>query len=452
MTVPPVLTGLPLVGLAPRMLRDPLGVIADAHTLGPAVPLAMARLPPSHAAIPPEGVLEVLAHGQRRRFEAMTVLLGDGLAISPTGEVWRRHRRLMQPMFSHRRIAELHPLIVAASEAHIDGPWRAAAATGEPLDASLALRRLTLDIIMRTMLGARLPGSAEALGANLGAVLDFMKRRLLSPLKLPLAWPLPSHRRFQRANTALRSLSAQILRERRERPESSATSTDLIGLMLAARDQETGEDLGDGQITDEIMTIVLAGHETTATALVWTLLLLARHPHALARVRTEVDAVLGARSPAVADLAGLGYTRGALFESMRLYPPVWAMFREFNEPRRVCGVDLPANMPIIVCPWMTHRLPAQWPDPGRFEPERFAPGAGSERPRHAYFPFGAGPHLCIGSEFAVHEALVVLAQIVQRFDYTVVGEVPPAPRVVFTLTPRAPVRIHLRSRAGAALA
>ena len=446
MTTPPVLTGLPLVGLAPRMLRDPLGVFTEAQALGPVVRLDMGRLPAYHLVIPPGGVQEVLAHGLRRRFEAMAILIGEGLAITPSGEPWRRRRRLLQPMFSHRRIAELLPLIVGASAAHIDGPWRAAAAAGAPLDATAALRRLTLDVILRTMLGTQIPGGAEAIAANLDVALDFMKRRVLAPVKLPLTWPLPAHRRFQRANAALRSLAAQALRERRERPASGPTATDLVGLMLAARDEDTGEYLDDLQIADEILTFVLAGHETTATALVWTLWLLARHPLALARVRAEVDAVLGGRSPAATDLAGLSYTRGALFESMRLYPPVWAIFRKFAAPRRVCGVDLPAHVPVIVCPWLTQRLPAHWPDPERFDPERFAPGASAERPRHAYFPFGAGPHLCIGGEFALTEALVVLAQVVQRFDFTVVGEVPAAPRVVFTLTPRAPVRLHLRPR------
>lgn len=444
MSPPPTLTGLPLVGLAPRMLRDTLGVIAEAHRLGPVVRLDMGRLPAYHLVVPPEGVHEVLTYGVRRRFEEATVLLGRGLAISPTDDDWRRRRRLMQPMFSRKRIAELHPLIVAAAREHVEGAWTRAADMGAAIDAGPALRALTLDVILRTMLGARLPPDVSRFGADLGEVLEFVNRRALSLVKLPLGWPLPGHRRFHRANHSLRTFAAALLRERRGRPPEEGT--DLIGLLLAARDEESGEGMDDGQIVDEILTIVLAGHETTATALVWTLWLLARHPVALTGVVAEVDAVLGGRPPEAADLAALAATRAALQESMRLYPPVWAVFREFEAPRQVCGVDLPACVPVIVCPWITHRLPHLWPDPERFDPGRFAPGVGEGRPRYAYFPFGGGPHQCIGNEFSIAEALVVLALVLQRFEVALEGSIPESPRVVFTLTPRAPVRLRLRRR------
>lgn len=446
MTIAPQFKGLPVLGLVPRMMRDPLALFTEAHRrFGPVVCLDFGRLGPHFLVTPPDGVHEVLTGGKRREFKELQLLLSEGLALRPTGEPWRRQRRMLQPLFSHRRLVDLHRHIAAAVEDRLEDRWRAAARSGAPIDAAIEFRELAFHVIVRSMFGTTMHADIATLGEDLTTVLDFVHVRLLSPLKLPLSWPLPAHRRFAAARARLRAIASHLVAERRR---SGREGDDLLGLLLGARDEETGAGLSDMQIHDEVLTMVLAGHETTATALTWTLWLLVRHPAVWARLRAEVDAVLAGRSPGAEDLPALAYARQVLLEGIRLYPPVWTTHRAFDEPHVVCGFDIPRDTKVMVCPWVTHRLPEHWPDPERFDPDRFEPARSAARPRHAYFPFAGGPHQCIGNEFALTEGVVALALIAQRFDVELVDPGPVPPRVVFTITPKTPIRVRVRDRAG----
>lgn len=445
MTEAPRMRGLPIVGLVPRMMRDPLGLYTEAHRrFGPVVRLDLGRLGTYHLVTPPEGVHEVLTAGKRREFPALQLLLSQGLAILPTGDAWRGQRRMMQPLFSRGRLAQLHAHIVAAVVGQLEGRWAAAARAGEAIDARLELRAVAFRVILQAMFGSALTADIETVGQDLATVLDFVQVRMLSPVKLPLDWPLPSHRRFAQARARLKSIAARLVAQRRA--EGATEGDDLLGMLLSARDEETGAAMTDEQIHDEVLTIVLAGYETTATALTWTLWLLARHPEQMARLQAEVDRVLAGRAPEFADMATLAYTRKVLLEGIRLYPPVWTTRRGFDEAHTICGFEIPAKQPVVLCPWVTHRLPEHWPEPERFDPERFEASKMAARPRHAYIPFAGGPHQCIGNEFALVEGVVALAMIVQRFEVALVDHGPVPLRIVFTLTPGKPILMRLRAR------
>jgi cytochrome P450 len=221
----------------------------------------------------------------------------------------------------------------------------------------------------------------------------------------------------------------------------------MLSLLLAARDPETGEAMSDRQVRDEVMTFVLAGHETTALTLTWALYLLARHPEIDARVRAEIHAALGDRSPTPDDLPRLPYTRAVLDETLRLYPPLWAFGREPISDDRIGGYRIRAGSSVAVVPWITHRLPDVWPDPERFDPERFTGLGARARPRYAYLPFGGGPRQCIGSEFALMEAHLVLPAIVRAYRVELVDDRPVEPYPTVTLRPRTAITARLRPAA-----
>jgi cytochrome P450 len=223
---------------------------------------------------------------------------------------------------------------------------------------------------------------------------------------------LPSTRRLNRTVAALDDVVESIIEQRRRFP---GDSDDLLAMLMEARDEETGSAMDDMQLRDEVMTLMLAGHETTSTALSWTLYLLSQHPDTRERLEAEVDAVLGDRTPSIEDVPRLTYANMVLQESMRLYPPAWGLARWCHEADEVGGYYLPPNSSVTLSPFLTHRHPEFWPDAERFDPERFAPEQEKGRPRFAYIPFGGGPRLCIGNQFAMTEAMLILATIVQRY-------------------------------------
>src|SRR5262245_53251537 len=333
-------------------------------------------------------------------------LLGDGLLISE-GEFWRRQRRIAAPAFHSRRIADFVATMASSTQAMLTR-WRAKT---EPFDVSTEMMALTLDIISRTMFSTDVSSDVAAVRRLMEIVVG-LRPSVLDLLGLP-DW-LPRHRPAdsRRAIAAFEALVARFLAERRS---DGVDRGDLLSMLLAARDPETGEGMSDQQLRNEILTIFLAGHETTANALSWTWYLLAQNPDAEARLHEEIDRVLGGRMPTVADLAGLKWTRMVLDEAMRLYPPAHAIARTAIGEDRIGGVRIPPRASISISIYMTHRNPNLWPEPERFDPERFAPAAVAQRHRFAYLPFGGGPRICIGNGFAIAEAQVILAAIAQRY-------------------------------------
>ena len=370
-------------------------------------------------------------------------LLGEGLLISE-GEFWRRQRRIAAPAFHSRRIAGFVDTMGSSTEAML-ARWRTMA---QPFDVAGEMMALTLDVICRTMFSTDVSEDTAAVRRLMDIVVR-MPVSMLDLFGLPQWLPRGKTAPLRHAIAAFDALVARFLAERRADP---AERNDLLAMLLAARDPETGEGMSDKQLRDEILTIFMAGHETTANALAWVWYLLAQHPDAEARLHDEVDRVLGGRMPRFADLAALKWTRMVIEETLRLYPPAHAIARRAVGEDRIGGARIPRGASISISMYVTHRNPNIWPEPERFDPERFATDAVARRHRFAYLPFGGGPRVCIGNTFALTEAQVIVAAIAQRYRLHVApGEVV-EPIGLVTLRPKNGIRVTLEPRKPAAAA
>ena len=392
---------------------------------------------PGHLLSHPDHVRHVLVDNHRtydkqtKGFDALRIVLGNGLLTSE-GDFWRRQRRIAQPAFHKDRIAGFGKVMVTAAE-DTARRWMDVAMAGGTLDIAAEMMRLTLRIAGETLLSSDVSGDADAVGTSVSVLLVEANTRILRPLSLPLSMPTPHNRRILRSLASLDSIVRRMIEERRHATERP---NDLLTMLMEARDEETGEGMTDQQLRDEVLTIFLAGHETTANALAWTFYLLSKHPDAGRRVSAELTEVLGRRSPEIADLGKLAYTTAVLKEAMRLYPPAWIIGRRAVEPDVIDGFEIPRDSIVFVSPWVTHRHPAFWQNPEGFDPERFMPERAAEIPRYAYFPFGAGPRLCIGQGFAMIEAQLLLATLWQKAHIELVPGHPVVPQPSITLRPR----------------
>ncbi|HEY6259357.1 MAG TPA: cytochrome P450 [Xanthobacteraceae bacterium] len=352
-------------------------------------------------------------------------LLGNGLLTSE-GELWRRQRRIAAPAFHARRVGEFVATMGACTETMLVR-WRQQSG---PFDLAAEMTALTLDIISRTMFSTDVEGEVAAV-RRLTDVVVSLRPSLLDLFGFPEWIPRLQPKPYRAAISAFEALVARFLAERRD---GRVERNDLLSMLLAARDAETGEGMSDRQLRDEILTIFLAGHETTANALSWTWYLLARHPQAEARLHAELDRALGGRMPSFADLAELKWTRMVIEEAMRLYPPAHTIARGAIGEDHIGGVRVPPGASISISMYVTHRNPNLWEDPERFDPERFAPSAVAARHRFAYLPFGGGPR--IGNGFAMAEAQVILATVAQRYRLRLVGNRAVEPIGLITLRPK----------------
>jgi cytochrome P450 len=365
------------------------------------------------------------------------VVLGEGLLTSE-GELHKRQRRLAQPAFHRERIQHYGEVMVEKT-LRARGRWR----DGQELDVAHEMTRLTLAVVAQTLFDADVDDEADEIGAALTQLI-LMFPLLVHPLAtLLLRFPLvPQVRRFRRALSRLDRTIYSIIEERRR---IDVDRGDLLSMLIMATDVEgDGGGMSDLQLRDETMTLFLAGHETTANALAWTWYLLARNPEAERELHRELDAVLEGRTPTPADYPRLPYTELVLAESMRLRPPAWGIGRYATEDTKIGDWDVPKNGLVLVSQWVTHRDARYWPDPERFDPLRFAPDAKAARPKMAYFPFGAGPRICIGESFAWMEGVLLLATIAQRWKFERGQDV--EPQALITLRPKAPMRMRAVER------
>ena len=356
--------------------------------------------------------------------------LGNGLLTSE-GSFWRRQRRLAQPAFHRERIDAYGEAMVGCAERMISA-WQ----DGELRNVHEDMARLTLEIVAKTLFGTLLTRELEEVGEALAAIARRFSGRGGVLFQIPKEIPTPGSLRFRRAIRRLDEIVYEIIRKRRVRREDADLRGDLLSMLLAVWDEETGERMSDEQLRDEVLTILLAGHETTANALSWTWYLLAEHPEAEAKLWAELSEVLNGRAPTVGDLPQLRYADMVVKESMRLYPPVWAFGREGIEDCEIGGYHVPAGTQLIMSQWVTHRDPRYFENPDEFRPERWAEGAAEKPPRHAYFPFGGGPRLCIGRSFAKMEAVLLLATIAQEFGLRLARRQHITPQPAITLRPK----------------
>ena len=395
----------------------------------------------------PEYIEQILLGNQRNYRKSdflrniLGPLLGEGLLISE-GDFWRRQRRIAAPAFHARRIAEFVSAMTECTQARLSG-WRSRNA---PFDVANEMYELTLDIVARTMFSTDVSADV-ALLRRLTDVVVASPPSLLDLLGLPRWLPRRQGADYRRAITEFEALVRRLLAERRA---DGRDRGDLFSMLLAARDPETGEGMSDRQLRDEILTILLAGHETVANALTWTWYLLAQHPDAEARLHDELDRVLGGRPPGFADLADLKWTGMIIDEAMRLYPPAHSIGRTAIGEDHIGGLRVPPGANLTVSIYMTHRNPNLWPDPARFDPMRFTPEAVAARHRFAYLPFGGGPRICIGNSLAIAEAKAILATIAQRYRVRLAPGRPVEPIGLVTLRPKNGVWVTLEARSAAA--
>ena len=392
----------------------------------------------------PDGIKHVLQENQRNYrksfdYKILARLLGQGLVTSE-GSRWLSQRRLMQPTFHRQKVAALGTLMADCTLEMLDR-WRGCAAQQQPLDVVAEMMRLTLQIVGRALLSMDLTTEAEVIGRNMTMANERFAEMGLSAFAPWL--PTPVNLRFRKAAVALRRLVLDIIARRRSDDRDHG---DLLSMLLAVRDEDTGEAMDDEQLRDEILTLILAGHETTATALSWTWYLLSHNPEVERKLHAELDQVLGGRSVSITDLPNLNYTAMVIDEAMRLYPPVWAIGRQAIRDDEVLGYYVPKGCNLVLSQWLVHRHPAFWTNPERFEPERFSTERAAGRPRYAFFPFGGGPRMCIGNFFALTEAQIVLATVAQKYRLRVLADAPVEPHPLVTLRPRHGVKITLERR------
>lgn len=434
---PPRIRELPILGSAVGILRDPLAfLVRIAREHGDAVEFTL----PGQRIIlfsHPEAIDQMLVTERDRLIKdkltrELSIVLGRGLLVSE-GAFWRKQRKLVQPGFRRERVAAYGDVMADYAERAVSR-FR----DGEVRDVHEDLMRLTLDIVAKTLLGVEVASVAAQIGSALGTLMDrFSGAGVMVPMSLPTSTNL----RSKRAIETLDEIVYGIIRDRR----ATGDTGDLLSMLIAAIDDEGA--MSDRQLRDEVLTLMLAGHETTALTLGFALDQLARHPEAQERLAREVTEVLGDRPASSADLPRLRYTEGVVHESMRLFPPAWAVGREAIAPCTVGGYRIAPGAQLWAAPWVVQRDPRWFTAPLAFRPERWGGDLAKTLPRHAYFPFGGGPRVCIGNAFAMMEAVIVLATIARRyrFDLTDTAPLRLAPSV--TLRPKDGIVLRCSARA-----
>ncbi len=367
--------------------------------------------------------------------------LGKGL-ITSEGETWRRHRRIMSPAFDHRSIAAYASIITGAAQELLT-EWQALDA-GLSIDVATAMMGVTLNIISRSMFSSDSEHIVAIMERGAGRYQAEMRPNMMDFLGLP-RWlaGLPRRKVVRRT---LGEFDREIDRLIRSRSAGAPAPNDLLARLMAARDEQTGGGMTEQEVRDQVITIFMAGHETTAMAMTWTWYLLSQHPAEEAKLHAELDSVLNGRIPNSEDLSRLTYTRSVIDESMRLYPPAHIITREALADDVLAGCRVRKGSNVLIAPWVLHRHRKLWENPGRFDPERFRPECIASRPRFAYLPFGGGRRICIGAAFATAEATLLLATLAQCFKMRLAAGHRVEPQGLITLRARHGMKMVLTPR------
>ena len=362
-------------------------------------------------------------------------LLGEGL-LTIDGELWTGQRRLLQAAFNNKRMDEFSELMVTAARSTAER-WQEHARPGQVLDIAQEMVGLTIKILGLTLFRIDLSERAEDISRDLTVLTRWAMTRMTSLWKMPLRVPTPANRRARAALSRLESLVEQMMQQHQQ-------GSDGLLSLLADPNAETGTERK--KLRDEVMTLLLAGHETTAATLAWTWYLIAQHPEVERQLHDEVDQVLGGRRPTLSDLPRLVYTKMIVSETLRLYPPVWLLPRKAINADRLGPHSIPANSDVLVSVYTIHRHSRFWNDAERFDPQRFASDNGSERDSCAYLPFGAGPRTCLGSRFGLMEVMLIVATMAQQFRLRLAGNQEVEPEASLTLHPRRGLPMSLQRR------
>ncbi len=461
--------GAPWFGSAFRAWNVPLGLFLESHAeFGD---LVRFRFGPFtyYLVNDPDVVKHVLVDNPKgytksRNYLGLKVVLGDGLLLSE-GDHWRRQRKLAQPAFHRERLAGFARSMARATRDMLSR-W-ASDGSPEPMCIHEEMMRLTFRIVGLTLFSADIDGSASDVGKAMDVAMHWANDYAEALVRIPPKIPTPGNLRFKRAMKTLDDVVYRLIAERRviaeargaqrsetsllsgargaEPPERGATKSygdDLLGMLMEAT--EEGQAMDDKQLRDELITMTLAGHETTANLMAWTFYLLSKHPEVARRVREEAVRVLGSRDPALEDVKQLEYARMVLEESLRLYPPAWAFERQAVAPDRLGPYAIEKGTIIGFSPYVLHRHPAHWENPEGFDPERFSKERSEKRARYAYLPFGGGPRTCVGNHFAMMEAQIILAMVAREWALELVPSHPVVVDPVITLRPKHGIKVRRR--------
>lgn len=430
---PPGPQGLPVLGLIPYMRHDPLRFfLAVTRRYGDVISLGNQLYVINH----PDYLRYVLQDNNSNyvkgpQMNQIRLLFGNSL-LSSEGQGWLQQRRVMQPIFHRQRIAAFATTMTDITGAMLER-WQHCSTRAQPVDIHAEMMQLTMKLVCKTLLSIDVGSEAHTFVRAIHIALGHVEHRRNMLLPLPVQWPTPSNLRFRWAVGVLDDLIYRLIAERQQ---SDRDTGDLLSLLVGARDETTGMGMTDRQLRDEVLTVFIAGHETTALALTWTCYLLSLYPNVERQLHAELEAVLAGRTPTVSDLPQLRYTRQVLEEALRLYPPAWLLVRSPLTDDVIGGYTIPAGVSIFISPYTMHRHPAFWDNPEGFDPDRFSPEQVAQRPRFAYLPFGGGPRLCIGNNFAMMEMVLILAMLYQRYRLHLVSGFRVEPKPQATLLPR----------------
>jgi cytochrome P450 len=407
--------GYPIAGHIPQWRRDPVKLLADASKQGGIVRLELPG--ETYFLSHPKYVKHVLQDNHQNYckgwvFNRLKAYWGESL-LTADGDTWKQQRRRVQPSFNRDHTAGFAPIITSRTSEML-ARWDAVADSRQQLSIYSEMTELALVIIGDVLFGVDLWSEASQMAKAAQSALAVLKKRVAALAPLPLWVPTPDNRRF---NSAMRMLNDRIseIVARKQRSGDAGEVPSFLAMLMAARDAETGTGMTDHQLHEEILGMLQQGHDTVGESLSWTWYLLSLHPEVERKLHDEISQVVGNRIPTLADLPRLRYATMVLQESLRVYPPVWVIPRDAINDDEIGGYRVRAGSTILLSPYITHRHPEFWENPEAFDPERFLPEQAHGRPRHAYFPFGGGPRLCMGVDMAMMEMLLIMAMVVQRY-------------------------------------
>jgi cytochrome P450 len=435
---------VPIAGHVLRWRADPVKLLTEASRQGDVVRLALPG--ETYFLSHPRHVKHVLQDNHQNYckgwvFNRIKPYWGESL-LTADGDTWRQQRRRVQPSFKRDHTAAFAP-IVTARTAEMLARWEPIAASGQPLSLYSEMTELALVIIGDVLFGVDLWSDAAEMASSAQSALAVLKKRVAALAPLPLWVPTGDNRRF---NGAMRMLNDRISAIVERKRASADDGRSFLTMLMSARDAETGAAMTDRQLHEEILGMLQQGHDTVGEALAWTWYLLSLHPEVERRLHDEIAEAVGDRVPVLADLARLPYAHRILQESLRVYPPVWVIPRDAINDDEIGGHRIPAGSTILLSPYITHRHAGFWENPEAFDPDRFLPERSADRPRHAYFPFGGGPRLCMGVDMAMMEMTLIMAMVVQRYRLHLESCHREEPECILDMIPRYRVRATLHAR------
>ncbi|PJZ24084.1 cytochrome P450 [Leptospira hartskeerlii] len=437
--LPPGVFGIRALPYVSKLAKDPIGFFQLMHSkFGNSARFGLRQIT-FHLITQPEDIKRVLQENNQNYhkgvfYKELGRILGKGL-LNSEGEFWKKQRKLIQPSFHKQRISEFVEIMAQETQKTSES-WKKVSS----LDISKEMMRLTFAIVGRTLFRTEVESYAARIEHSLKIALELVTKRITRIFPFPFSWPTPENLKLKRALKDMHSVVDELIAERKKNP-----SNDLISMLLEVRDEETGETMSESQVRDEAITLLLAGHETTANALSWGFYLLSKHPEICEKVREEANRVLGDKTPTLEDVQKLTYTRKVLDEVLRLYPPAWVIERTAMGPDQVGGYDVETGTNISICIFNIHRNPDFWENPDKFDPDRFDEERSADRPKYAYLPFGGGPRICIGNIFALTEATLILAMLVKNYKFQTDPNHPVVMEPLVTLRPKYGILLNIVS-------